>query len=129
MTPAVFSPRGCWCRGGCWWSVPPWSPCPQRPPCSVHHLGLFPQHSQCCLQSAVNFPESFGGRRGSRQAGFGRALPFALGSGVILGGSSADLGGSCERGELLLARREFLREHPEGEKHHFCLLCWLQYFS
>lgn len=71
----------------------------------------------------------FGGRRGSCQAGFGRALPFALGSGVILGGSSADPGGSCERGELPLARREFLREHPEGEKHHFCLLRWLQYLS
>lgn len=120
---AVFPPQGCWCCGGCWWSVPPWSLCP---PCSVCDLGLFLQYSQWCLQSAVNFLESFAAHRGSRQAGFGRALPCVLDSGVTLRGSSADLGGSWEQRALLLARWEFLREQPEGEKHRFCLLCWLR---
>jgi len=97
--------------------VPPWSPCPVA---GCVALALF-----CSTRRAAHSQWGMAWNHFA-VAVFGLALPFAMDGGVVLGGSLAELGGSWERAELLLARQVFPREHPKGGKHHFCLLCWLQ---
>lgn len=117
-----FTPRGCWCCGAAG------GPCrrgPRVPLARYVTLAAFcSTRSALRSQLGVSLNHSLGTQALAGLVLAGCCL-WRWDSGVILEGSSADLGGSCEMAELLLTRWEFLREHPEGEKHRFCLLCWL----